>query len=199
MKLQLGTLLLLGASLSPAAIIVSLGNAPGTVANINLTSELTATTIDGTVNSFSVLFTGQNGIDMGGGGQANIIETNAPINGGILFEIPGATFTLFQVNPQHSGKTDSGATLLITAIGTSTTVTDVALTLAAGENHLYVQGVGESLVSVLVEVQGDTYTLYKQPRVGGIEAGSVPEPSTLVLIGAGIPALVWLRKRQRKN
>ena len=165
----------------------------------HLGPELTATTIYGTVIGFTVLFTGQNAIEMGGGGQANIVETDDSIEGGILFEIPGTTFSLFEVNAQRGGQPNRDATLLITAVGTSTTVTDFALALGAGENRLYVQGVGESLVSVLVEVQGDDYDLYKQPRVGGIDASAVPEPSSLALICAGLPALVWLRKRYRKN
>jgi hypothetical protein len=199
MKLQLGALLLFGASLSQGAIIVSLGGAPGTVDNINLDTELTPTTISGSVSGFSVLFTGQNGIEMGGGGQANILETDDPIDGSILFEIPGATFALFEVNSQRQGRPAQGASLLITAAGTSTTVNDFLIPLAAGENRLYVQGVGELLVSVLVKVQGDTYDLYKQPRVGGIEATAVPEPSTLAVFGAGLPVLFWLGKRYRKN
>jgi hypothetical protein len=88
---------------------------------------------------------------------------------------------------------------------------------------LYVQGLGESLLSVLIGVKGDTYDNYKQPRVGGIEAilaetppvepppvefppvalppveaAPVPEAPSLALIGASLPVLAWLGKRYYK-
>jgi hypothetical protein len=199
MKLLIGTLILFGVGMCQGAIIVSLGSAPGTVNTINLTSQLTANTIDGSVNAFSVLFTGEKGIRIGGGGQANIFESEEPIDGSILFQMPGATFGVFEVNAQRQGRPAPGATLLVSAQGTSTAINGFALTLAAGENRFYVQGVGESLISILVDVQGDTYDLYKQPRVGGIEATAVPEPATLALLGGGLLVFVSVRRPLRKR
>jgi hypothetical protein len=123
-------------------------------------------------------------------GQAKVTASDGLVND-ISITSPGNVFSDLIINPVATG---SGGTAEVTVQATDGIFT-FSYALGNGNNFLtIITTAGETISSVTVD---DTvgFEDLKQPRISGLSAIAVPEPSSVALMLAGIGLLLVMRKR----
>ena len=189
-----------------ADIIVESGvNNQGTD-NVNLIQEANAPDVAGTVGNTSVLaeFVSSSGtglLSADPSGQATVSggTGNSPFTN-LEFSLDGGeTFTraVFNINAATDGQT----TIHVEGINISGGVFEQDVTVDAnGQNFFTVTAINGQLMTLidLTAFDGATFQDVRQVRIGLGESTSVPEPTTLMLLGSGLVAVGMLGRRLRK-
>jgi hypothetical protein len=129
-------------------------------------------------------------------GQANVSAMDGLVND-ITFSVPGHTFLDFILNPFNPA-TNNDLMVSVT-MSDGSTFSFGPYGSANGNNFLTITTInGEAIASVTIDSAGGFQDL-QQPRVSGISGVTVPEPSTLLLLGSSVlgAAAVLRRKRSR--
>jgi hypothetical protein len=212
--LGLAILTMVWCSAARADIIFTLGNHPqDDEQNILLNTGTTGSTVHGTTNQSSIDVAFSSTTDTltePSQGQARI-TAQLPDGDGLInniaISIPDGTFKDLIINPKCPPGTTCG-NAIVTAManepdgGTLTFIFGDGdqgdyYPLGNGENFLtIVASNGETLASVTIE--GETgFQDLRQPRISGVAGGNpIPEPATMLLLGAGLIGLAGYGRKK---
>jgi hypothetical protein len=200
--------LALGLSVSACAdiVVVTGVNNQGTD-NVNLTQATDVTTVTGLVGGQTVNFTSGSGSGLlsanpsgqatVSGGTGNTALTN------ITFNIGGNTFTraVFNINASTAGS----AVIHVEGVNITGGFFEDDFTIDAnGQNFFTVTAInGQAMTDVtLTASNGAVFADLRQVRLGGgdvVPVSSVPEPTTMSLLGTGLAAAAGLVRRKLKR
>lgn len=199
-------MLSLGLAISARAdiVVVTGVNNQGTD-NVNLNQASNVSTVTGVVDGKTVNFTSSSGSGLlsanpsgqatVSGGTGNTALTN------IVFNIGGETFTraVFNINASTSGS------VLIHVTGVNITggvFEDTFSVDANGQNFFTVTSINGQLITDigLTAINGAVFEDLRQVRLGGGDVvTTVPEPTTMSLLGTGLAFAAGLVRRKLKG
>jgi hypothetical protein len=195
-----------------ASIIVATGNNPsGTEQNVLLTSGATGSTISGTTNQSNTVvnITSSTQLVADASGQSTITASVGSFNNITIGIASGSIFTdlIFAVDVAGNG-TSCASCLTFTANAneTNNTVSTVTApgTFGAGPGTSFFTATatnGETLNSFTLTSSSPLADI-RQIRISGVSSpgggtGAVPEPSTYLLVAAGVGLIAIGRKKIR--
>jgi PEP-CTERM motif-containing protein len=164
--------------------------------NILFQNNMVGTTIMGFTNitNTEIDFSSTTDILMGQGGQARVEARDGLINN-ITITSPAMNFQGFVFNPfQPENDND----LLVTVVDTSNNMYTFQYGSTNGNNFLTIVDVdGHNIKSITIDSEGGFGDL-RQNRVGdGLDTTTVPEPSSILLLGSGLlGSLAYFRRKR---
>jgi hypothetical protein len=176
----------------------------GTIQNVLTPGAATGTTVSGFTNQtnsqvnvtsltaaqLSVADANGQAVFTGAGGGA--IGT-----GGFFISLPVGTFTAIAFNLDNvQGQTGSVA---ITTLEPNAQTTVVNYALGNGSNFFAALAINGQSISRVTVGGGVAIQDMAQLRIGGVNASTIPEPSTYALMATGLVGLVGFARRRRQT
>ena len=192
------------AAVAHADIIIATGNNPQPDENVLLNTGITGNPIFGTTNQtgLSVRFSSDENITAPANGQARIEAADGTLDQ-LTIDIPGATFTSLILNIDAA--TAGSTSFLVTENNGQTTQGTFALG-ASGENFFTITAINGQRISSVFFTTTVAMTLTNvddvaQIRIGGAvpTTTSVPEPTTMLLLGTGLLGGAVQRWRRQRH
>ena len=162
--------------------------------NILFQTDQTGTTIDGFTNQSNTLvqFSSTTDTLVGSGGQSDVDAMDGLINN-ITVTVPSHTFLDLIFNPF---KPASANDLVVTAVTNDGTFT-FTYGKTNGNNFLTITTTGGETISSVTIDSASGFQDLKQPRISGISGvTTVPESSSLLLLGSGLLGVAMVVRRK---
>jgi len=193
--IALATLVLIASASANA--VFTLGNHPQpNEQNILFILDQMGATIDGETNFSHTLvqFSSKTDILIGTGGQSDLDAKDGEIND-VTMSVPGHTFLDAIINPVEPGKAGDITVKVTMSDGSTSSFPNYGR--IHGDNFLTITTSGGELISSVEIDSTSGFDGLKQPRISGISGVTVPEPSSMLLLGSGLLGVAGVVRRKR--
>ncbi|HEY4932290.1 MAG TPA: PEP-CTERM sorting domain-containing protein [Terriglobales bacterium] len=180
-----------------ANAVFTLGNHPQpNEQNILFTSFQSGATVNGFTNFTNTLVQFSSTTDtlvVTAVGQAKVTAMDGLVND-ITISVPGTTFEDFILNPFNPAA-NNDLTITVT-MSDASVFTFGPYGSINGNNFLTITTSGGELISSVTVDSVGGFDDLRQPRISGITGASVPEPSSLLLLGSGALGILGVLRRK---